>query len=49
MLRNGAPLPALQRLLGHQSLRSTEAYLEVEVQDLGRMLEKSHPRERCKG
>jgi integrase/recombinase XerD len=46
LLRNGASLPAIQALLGHASLQSTEIYLRVEVADLDRMLERSHPRER---
>jgi len=44
LLRHGASLPALQKLLGHQSLASTQIYLGLEVSDLKRMLEKSHPR-----
>ena len=47
-LRHGAPLPAVQRLLGHASIESTQIYVGVEVSDLRRMLEKSHPRERSK-
>jgi integrase/recombinase XerD len=46
LLRHGASLRALQLLLGHASLASTQIYLDVEVEDLARMLEKSHPRER---
>jgi site-specific recombinase XerD len=48
LVRHGAPLPAVQQLLGHASIASTEVYLGVEVSDLRRMLEKSHPRERAK-
>jgi len=46
LLRNGAPVGAIQALLGHSSLASTEIYLGVEVSDLKRMIEWSHPRER---
>ena len=46
LLRHGASVRALQLLLGHSSLASTQIYLDVEVEDLARMLEKSHPRER---
>lgn len=46
LLRHGAPLPALKLLLGHASLASTQVYLKVEVSDLARMIERSHPRER---
>jgi integrase/recombinase XerD len=46
LLRNGAALPEIQALLGHASLQSTEIYLRVEITDLDRMIERSHPRER---
>ncbi len=36
----------IQLLMGHASLASTQVYLGVDVKDLDRMLEKSHPRER---
>lgn len=48
LLRHGAALPALKALLGHSSLASTQVYLKVEVSDLARMIESSHPREREK-
>ncbi len=47
LLRNGASLRALQLLLGHASLASTQIYLDIEVSDLAPMLEKSQPRERA--
>lgn len=46
LLRNGADVRQIQLLLGHASLSSTQIYLSVEVSDLHRMLEKSHPRGR---
>jgi site-specific recombinase XerD len=46
LLRNGAPLPAIQALLGHSSLTSTQIYLGVDVSDLKKMIARSHPRER---
>jgi integrase/recombinase XerD len=46
LLRNGASLPAIQKLLGHATLLSTEVYLQVDVSDLAAMIRKSHPRER---
>ncbi len=46
LLRNGAPILAIKSLLGHETLLSTEVYLEVEVDNLRRMLRRSHPRER---
>jgi integrase/recombinase XerD len=48
LLRHGAALPEIQALMGHASLQSTEIYLRVEVGDLDRMLERSHPRERSR-
>lgn len=44
LLRHGASVRAVQALLGHASLASTQIYLEVELSDLARMVEKSHPR-----
>lgn len=29
MLLNGASLPVIQRFLGHESIKTTEAYLEI--------------------
>lgn len=46
LLRHGAPLVAIQALLGHASLVSTEIYLALETKDLARMVRTSHPRER---
>ena len=44
LLRHGASPQAVQALLGHASLSSTQIYLDLDVSDLARMLEKSHPR-----
>lgn len=46
LLRNGADIRHIQALLGHASLASTQVYLGLDVGDLARMLEKSHPWER---
>ena len=46
LLRNGADVRHIQALLGHASLCSTQVYLALDVGDLARMLETSHPRER---
>ncbi len=46
LLRNGASIRHIQALLGHASLNSTQVYLGLDVTDLLRMIEKSHPRER---
>ncbi|HLA78365.1 MAG TPA: tyrosine-type recombinase/integrase [Vicinamibacteria bacterium] len=48
LLRNGAPILVIKSLLGHETPLSTGVHLEVEVDDLGRMLRRSHPRERGK-
>jgi len=37
----GASVRAVQKLLGHASLLSTQAYLDVEVSDLASMLERA--------
>ena len=46
LLRNGADIRHIQALLGHASLNSTQVYLDLEVSDLARMIERCHPRER---
>lgn len=45
MLRRGANLRHLQKLLGHTSMDTTTRYTRVEVSDLARVLERCHPRE----
>jgi site-specific recombinase XerD len=44
LLRNGADVRHIQALLGHASLSSTQVYLALDVSDLARMIETSHPR-----
>lgn len=46
LLRNGADIRHIQVLMGHASLSSTEVYLAVEAQDLHRLIDAHHPRER---
>jgi integrase/recombinase XerD len=46
LVKNGADVRHVQKLLGHQSLTSTQIYTDVAAADLARMLEKAHPRER---
>jgi integrase/recombinase XerD len=46
MLRHGASLRHLQKLLGHACIGSTERYTRLEVSDLRQVLEAFHPRER---
>ncbi len=47
LLRRGASVRAVQKLVGHRSLLSIQVYLDVEVSDLASMLQKSHPRGRA--
>jgi site-specific recombinase XerD len=46
LLRGGADVRHVQKILGHKNLRSTMLYTRVDTSDLRRMIEKSHPRER---
>jgi site-specific recombinase XerD len=43
MLRNGAPVEVLQRLLGHDRLSTTEFYTDVTGEDLRREMLNKHP------
>lgn len=43
LLSSGANLRTLQELLGHQSLKATEKYTHLGVDQLARTLEKHHP------
>lgn len=44
MLQNGASLPLLQKLLGHEKLDTTAIYTHVDIRDLKAALKRSHPR-----
>ncbi len=44
LVARGAPLPHVQRLLGHQSLNTTQVYARVTVRDLLRTFHQTHPR-----
>ncbi len=44
MLKNGAPLSAIRRLLGHSKLTATERYTHVMTEDLREIHKMSHPR-----
>jgi integrase/recombinase XerD len=46
LVANGANLAAVQRQLGHKSLRTTQLYTRVAVPDLVAMHAKAHPRSR---
>jgi integrase/recombinase XerD len=43
MLRNHADLRHIQAILGHTSLRSTQIYTHVDIEDLKEVLRRSHP------
>jgi len=44
MLQNGASLPLLQKLLGHEKLDTTAIYTHVDIRDMKAALKRSHPR-----
>lgn len=43
LLASGANLRTLQSLLGHESLQATEKYTHLSVEQLGRLVERTHP------
>jgi len=43
MLRNHADLRHLQAIHGHTSLRSTQVYTHVNIEDLKEVVRRSHP------
>ncbi len=46
LLRGGADIRHIQKLLGHASLQSTERYTRVSIQDLKEVIRRAHPRGR---
>jgi integrase/recombinase XerD len=44
LLKGGADIRQIQKLLGHRRLSSTEVYTHVEVSDLAQVLARCHPR-----
>ena len=46
MLRGGADIRHIQKLLGHSSLQTTQIYTKVEISDLKNVHRRYHPRER---
>jgi site-specific recombinase XerD len=49
MLRNRADLRHIQAILGHTSLRSTQVYTHVNIEDLKEVMRRSHPHGRRTG
>lgn len=48
MLKNKADIRAVQELLGHESLQSTQVYTRITINDLREVHKRCHPRERDK-
>jgi len=48
LLRNGANLFVVQKLLGHKSIKNTEIYTRVDVRDVRQTQRRCHPRSRRK-
>jgi integrase/recombinase XerC len=49
MLNNGAELNAVQQLLGHSSLGTTQIYTHVTLRELKHNYQLAHPRAQRKG
>ncbi len=45
LLENGADLRAIQQMLGHESITTTEVYMHVDRSHLASVMEKFHPSE----
>jgi integrase/recombinase XerD len=46
MLRNKADINVIQKLLGHESLNTTQVYISLSITDLKEVHQKCHPREK---
>ncbi len=44
LLKNGADLRAIQQMLGHESITTTEVYMHVDRSHLAEVMNKYHPR-----
>lgn len=49
LLQNGADLRAIQQMLGHESITTTEVYVHLDRSDLTRTINEFHPRRSSKG
>ncbi len=47
LLRGHADIRHIQKLLGHASLSTTERYTKVDLQDLRKVIQRCHPREKA--
>ena len=47
MLKNGAPIRHIQEMLGHESLKSTQVYTRVTINDLKKIHAQYHPSEQA--
>ena len=46
LLQNGADIRAIQQMLGHESITTTEVYMHVDRQHLSEIVHTYHPRSR---
>ncbi|HZJ20198.1 MAG TPA: site-specific tyrosine recombinase XerD [Pricia sp.] len=46
LLQNGADLRAIQQMLGHESITTTEIYFHIDRSDLSRVMNEFHPRKK---